>query len=71
MITEDNLIEKLSDRALRDALSQQKHPTQSMDEAGFTYLDYALFRVKEGRKKRLIVEDINAILKGKDVVYFN
>ena len=71
IITEKNVKKMVSERWLRDILNNQKHPTKRMDESGFTYLDYVLYRIKQDRSLKKISDDINQVLSGSDIVYYD
>lgn len=69
-ITQDNFDELIKDRSVIDILVGQKHPVQSMDESGFTYYDYAVYkRQKHGKIPSHVADEINLIFSGGAIKY--
>jgi hypothetical protein len=70
-VTRENFDELIKEREVIDILSQIKHPFRKLDESGFTYYDYAVFKRNERRRLASIIEEMNIIFAGGDVDYYN
>lgn len=69
-ITAENFDELIAMREVKDILCQMKHPISSMDESGFTYYDYAVFkRRKHKRPPAHVIDEINVFFAGGDINY--
>lgn len=70
IITQSNFDELIKNREVIDLLNGLKHPVLAMDESGFTYYDYAVFkRRKHGRVPHHILDEINVFFRGGDIPY--
>lgn len=68
IVTEANFDELIQMREVIDILTSIKHPVRSMDDSGFTYYDYAVFkRRKHGKAQQHILDEINIIFNGGDI----
>lgn len=72
-VNKENFYEKLEQREIKDILSDEKHRCRELDDMGYTYFDYVLFKTKQSKRPlQRIIDDINAILlKGKHIQFYN
>lgn len=69
-ITETNFDELIKLREVIDILVGEKHPVKGMDESGYTYYDYAVFkRQKHGKPPTHVIGEINLIFSGGSIDY--
>lgn len=69
-ITQLNFDELIKNREVIDLLNGLKHPVKAMDESGFTYYDYAIFKLrKHGRVPEHVLNEINIYFQGADITY--
>ena len=68
VISQENFDDLIQSREVKDILLGVKHPVRAMDDASYTYLDYALFkRQKHGKVPSHIIDEINVIFSGGDI----
>lgn len=70
IITEENFDELIQMREVIDILTSIKHPFRKMDDSGFTYYDYAVFKRREKGVQQHILDDINIIFNGGDIDFY-
>lgn len=69
-LTKDNWNEQIKNQEFRDFLSSQPHPVQEMDDSGYTYLDYVLFKTKQFNRPIVkIMDEINKVIDSKGKIY--
>lgn len=72
VLTEENYDELMAKREFIDIIVQMKHPVKSMDESGYTYYDYAVYkRRKHKRPVKHVIDEINVFLAGGDINYLH
>lgn len=70
VLNELNFDEQIHRREVKDVLITMKHPVQSMDESGYTYWDYAVYkRNQHGRVPQHVLDEINVFFLGGDIKY--
>ena len=68
ILTVQNFDELIKQREVIDILTGVKHPVRLMDDSGFTYYDYALFkRKKHGKAPSHVISEINTVFSGGDI----
>lgn len=72
IMTEENFDELIKLREVKDILIAQKHPISAMDESGYTYYDYAIYKRKEHKRPVVhVIEEINIFFSGGDINYIS
>lgn len=70
LVNEQNFDELIKQREVIDILTSAKHPVRSMDDSGFTYYDYAVFKRRKHKKAPThVISEINILFCGGDIEF--